>query len=169
MKTALKLLFTISLLLATHHAIAEQGLSLLTKKIKAPDFNLVDMNGVKHSLAEYKGKPIIINFWATWCPPCRRELPSMNKGWSKIKNSGINMLAINVGEDEDTIFNFMADYPIDFKVLLDLSGDIINKWPVNGLPTTFVVDKNGYIIYRAIGGRDWSSDKLLNKVRALNH
>jgi len=91
----------------------------------------------------------------------------MNKGWQKIKTSGIAMIAINVGEDADTIFNFMADYPIDFQVLLDTSGDIINEWPVLGLPTTFVLDKNGYIIYRAIGGRDWSSDVLLNKVKAL--
>ncbi len=161
------ILLFIVVLFSTQYVYAEQGLTLLPKKIRAKNFTLKDMDGTQHSLKDYQGKPVIINFWATWCPPCRRELPSMNKGWQKIKTSGIAMIAINVGEDADTIFNFMADYPIDFQVLLDTSGDIINEWPVLGLPTTFVLDKNGYIIYRAIGGRDWSSDILLNKVKSL--
>ncbi len=156
-----------TLLFFSHYANAGQGLTLLPKKILAKDFSLKDMDGKTHTLKDYRGKPVIINFWATWCPPCREELPAMNKGWQKIKPLGIGMIAINVGEDEDTIFNFMADYPIEFQVLLDTSGDIINDWSVMGLPTTFVLDKNGYIIYRAIGGRDWSSDALLDKVKAL--
>lgn len=159
--------FFFALLFFSHYVNAGQGLTLLPGKILAKNFTLKDMDGVKHSLKEYRGKPVIINFWATWCPPCREELPSMNKGWHKIKALGIAMIAINVGEDADTIFNFTADYPIDFQVLLDNSGNIINEWPVLGLPTTFVLDKNGYIVYRAIGGRDWSSDVLLNKVKAL--
>ncbi|VAW93031.1 hypothetical protein MNBD_GAMMA23-834 [hydrothermal vent metagenome] len=156
-----------ALVLVSHYAMAAQGLTLLPKKILAKNFSLKDMDGKIHSLKDYRGKPVIINFWATWCPPCREELPAMNKGWQKIKPLGIAMIAINVGEDEDTIFNFTADYPIDFQVLLDNSGDIINEWPVLGLPTTFVLDKEGYIVYRAIGGRDWSSDLLLDKVKTL--
>ncbi len=157
----------IALLFFSHYVNAGQGLTLLPKKILAKDFSLKDMDGKIHSLKDYRGKPVIINFWATWCPPCREELPAMNKGWAKIKPLGIAMIAINVGEDEDTIFSFTADYPIDFQVLLDSSGDIINEWSVRGLPTTLVLDKDGYIVYRAIGGRDWSSDLLLDKVKAL--
>lgn len=74
----------------------------------------------------------------------------------------------NVGEDEDTIFSFMGDYPIDFQVLLDLSGETIKKWPVKGLPTTFVVDPEGRLYYRAVGGREWDADNLLEQVVALN-
>lgn len=165
------LLFVVFGLMSLNNALfaasSNTSLSKLKTKILAPNFHLVDMDGKKIQLKDYKGKPLIINFWATWCPPCREELPSMNKGWKKVKDLGIEMLAINVGEDEDTIFNFTADYPIDFTVLLDLSGNIISEWPVNGLPTTFVIDKEGYIVYRAIGGRDWSSDIMLNKVKAL--
>lgn len=91
----------------------------------------------------------------------------MNRAWNKVKDDGISMIAINVGEDEDTIFEFTADYPIEFDVLLDQSGDIINQWPVRGLPTTFVVSPDGYLAYRAIGGREWDNDELLDKVRAL--
>ncbi len=146
---------------------AEQSLTPLTDKKHAPELVLLDMDGVKHDLRAYRGKPVIINFWATWCPPCRRELPSMNRAWKKIKDEGIVMLAVDVGEDEDTIFTFMADYPIDFTVLLDSRGEVSAKWPVVGLPTTFVLDKEGRLVYRAIGGREWDEDSLLDKVRAL--
>lgn len=149
----------------------EVGSALLTrleKPVTAPDFTLPDMDGEIHSLASYKGNPVIINFWATWCPPCRAELPSMNRGWSKIKDEGIAMIAVNVGESEDTIFAFTGDYPIDFTVLLDESGAVSNQWPIKGLPTTFVLDKEGKVVYRAIGGREWDSDELLNAVRELN-
>ena len=77
------------------------------------------------------------------------------------------MIAINVGEDEDTIFAFSGEYPIDFTVLLDQSGDEIKKWPIKGLPTTFVLDPSGRIIYQAIGGREWDDDLILDKVRQL--
>lgn len=144
--------------------------ALLTKLdplTPAPDFNLPDMGGEMHTLADYKGKPAIINFWTTWCPPCRAELPSMNRAWEKVKDDGIEMIAVNVGESEDTIFTFMGDYPIDFTVLLDESGEIINQWPIRGLPTTFILDKQGNIVYRAIGGREWDSDELLDIAKSL--
>lgn len=145
----------------------QQSLTSIADKPNAPAFKLVDMDDEVHKLADYKGKPVIINFWATWCPPCREELPSMNRAWEKVKDDGIEMLAINVGEDEDTIFAFSGEYPIDFTVLLDESGEEINNWPIKGLPTTFVIDPDGKLIYQAIGGREWDDDKLLDMVRAL--
>ena len=148
-------------------ATPAQSLTPLADKPKAPAFKLMDMDDEVHKLADYKGKPIIINFWATWCPPCREELPSMNRAWEKVKGDGIEMLAINVGEDEDTIFAFSGEYPIDFTVLLDESGKEINNWPIKGLPTTFVIDPEGRIVYQAIGGREWDDDELLELVRKL--
>jgi peroxiredoxin len=146
---------------------AEKLLTTLKKSSLAPDFQLIDMDDKKHRLSDYRGKPVIINFWATWCPPCREELPSMNRAWKKIKQDGIIMLAVNVGEDDDTIFSFLGSYPIDFTVLLDQSGEVTEQWPIKGLPTTFVINPQGYIVYRAIGGRAWDDDNLLDKVREL--
>ncbi len=134
---------------------------------QAPDFALPDMDGRVHRLSDYRGRPVIVNFWATWCPPCRRELPSMNRAWARLRDEGIVMLAVNVGETEEQIFPFMADYPIDFPVLLDLEGEVIEQWPVRGIPTTFVIDPEGRIVYRAIGGREWDDERLLDAVRAL--
>jgi len=168
MKLTSKFLFILSFLtLFSTTLYAGQLITPLTDKKIAPNFKLKDMDGKTHQLSDYRGQPVIINFWATWCPPCREELPSMNRGWSKIKSQGIAMLAINVGEDEDTIFTFTGDYPIDFTILLDRSAEVINQWPIKGLPTTFVVDPQGRIVYRAIGGREWDAEELLNLVRAL--
>ncbi|HED33626.1 MAG TPA: TlpA family protein disulfide reductase [Gammaproteobacteria bacterium] len=155
------------LLVSSHSVFAEQSLTVVKKRPKAPAFRLNDMDGISHPLSDYLGQPVIINFWATWCPPCREELPSMNRAWNMIKNEGIAMLAINVGEDEETIFSFMGDYPIDFTILLDQNAEIAEKWPMKGLPTTYVVDPEGFIVFRAVGGRDWDNPKLLDRVRGL--
>lgn len=77
------------------------------------------------------------------------------------------MVAINVGEDEDTVFSFTGDYPVTFTILLDEDSKMVSDWPVKGLPTTFVVDSSGNITYRAIGGREWDDEKLLDMVREL--
>ena len=146
---------------------AEQTLTPIPGKVVAPDFALQDTNGKTHRLSDYRGRPVIINFWTTWCPPCREELPSMNRAWHLIREEGIAMLAINMGEDEDTIFIFSADYPTDFPVLMDQSGEVIEQWPVKGLPTTYVIAPDGTIAYRAIGSREWDARELLDVVRQL--
>ena len=148
-------------------AQAEQTLTAIPGRVMAPDFSLPDTSGTIHKLSDYRGKVVIINFWTTWCPPCREELPSMNRAWHTIEKEGIAMLAINMGEDEDTIFIFSADYPTDFPVLMDQSGEVIGQWPVKGLPTTYVIAPDGRIAYRAIGSREWDDAGLLDKVRAL--
>ena len=147
--------------------LAVQTLAPVPGNVMAPDFTLLDTNGKTHSLSDYRGRPVIINFWTTWCPPCREELPSMNRAWHLLEEEGIAMLAINMGEDEDTIFIFSADYPTDFPVLMDKSGDVIEQWPVKGLPTTYVIAPDGTIAYRAIGSREWDAKELLDTVRAL--
>jgi peroxiredoxin len=146
---------------------AGQTLTPVPGNLQAPDFSLPDTNGRLQRLSDYRGVPVILNFWATWCPPCREEIPSMNRAWRVLREEGVAMLAVNVGEDEDTIFIFTADYPADFPLLLDHSGEVIGQWPVKGLPTTFVIAPDGTIAYRAIGGRDWDDNELLEMIRAL--
>ena len=160
-------LVAVIVLVITGVVHADQTLTPVPGNIPAPDFTLQDIDGNLHRLSEYRGRPVIINFWATWCPPCREEIPSMNRAWHVLREEGIAMLAINVGEDEDTIFVFTADYPADFPLLLDQSGDIIGQWPVKGLPTTYVIAPDGSIAYRAIGGREWDDDELLDVIRKL--
>ncbi len=151
----------------SHAQQAGKGLAQMPGRPLATDFVLTDLDGKQHRLSDYRGQVVIINFWATWCPPCRAEMPSMQRAWEQLKKAGIVMLGIDVGEDEDTIFQFTANYPVEFPLLMDLDSKVIDQWPVLGLPTTFVVDTEGRIAYRAIGGREWDEPELLALVRAL--
>ena len=96
-----------------------EGLTRMPDTPPAPDFTLSDLDGHPHRLSDYLGQVVIINFWATWCPPCRAEMPSMQRAWEQLQEEGILMLGIDVGEDEDTIFLFTANYPVEFPLLLD--------------------------------------------------
>ena len=154
-------------LLFAESVFAAQVLSPVEQQVMAPDFELADTEGRMHRLSDYRGKTVIINFWTTWCPPCREEIPSMNRAWNALQQEDVVILAINMGEDEDTIFIFTADYPADFPLLLDREGEVIARWPVKGLPTTYVVAPDGRIAYRAIGGREWDDPEFLRKIRAL--
>ena len=91
----------------------------------------------------------------------------MQRAWDKLKQEDIVMLGIDVGEDEDTVFLFTANYPVEFPLLMDKDSRVIGEWPVRGLPTTFVVDPEGRIVYQAIGGREWDDPELMEAVRAL--
>lgn len=165
-----RILTLLILLVLTPLSSAQQagtGLSKLAGAPMAPDFVLNDLDGYPHRLSDYRGQVVIINFWATWCPPCRAEMPSMQKAWKELGKDGILMFGINVGEDEDTIFQFTASYPVTFPLLLDSDSGIIDQWPVRGLPTTFVIDPGGRIVYQAIGSREWDDPALLALVKAL--
>ena len=162
-------LVLICVLQAINIASAEtsQPLYPVAGKPLAADFTLKDSDGKVHQLKQYRGRVVIINFWATWCPPCRFELPSMERAYEQLKKDDVEILAINVGEDADTIFTFTADYPVTFPLLMDLDSSVINDYPAMGLPTTYVIDTEGRVIYRAIGTREWDDDTLLNQIKAL--
>jgi len=145
---------------------APQALSPVPN-IPAPAFALPDLDDNIHKLSDYRGKALIVNFWATWCPPCREEMPSMERAWQKIESEGIGMLAINVGEDFDAVFGFSGEIDMSFPLLIDPSGKEPLRWPIRGLPTTYVINPEGEIVYQAIGGRKWDDEALLDVVRAL--
>jgi len=169
-REALRIILLSVCLLLVQGVHAEQPLQLLQKipgQPPAPDFSLVDMDGVTHRLSDYRGRVVVVNFWATWCPPCREEMPAMERAWQQLRKQDVMMLAINVGEDEDTIFEFGASYPVEFPLLLDTTSAVISAWPVRGLPTTFVVDPAGRLVYRAIGGREWDAPELVRQIVGL--
>ncbi len=165
------LLIMTSLWLAMAVALAaentDQTLTPVEGRPPAPELDLLDLEGVRHRMGNYRGRVVIVNFWATWCPPCREEMPSMQRAYEKLREEGMEMLAVNIGEDEDTIFAFTADYPVEFPLLMDVDSTTIQSWPVKALPTTFVVDPQGRLAYRAIGGRAWDDPDLLSMVRGL--
>jgi peroxiredoxin len=147
----------------------EQALTPIPERPTAPEFDLKDPKDQPHRLSDYRGKTVILNFWATWCPPCREEMPSMQRAHEAVSGDGIAVVAINVGDDADTILSFLADNPVDFPLPMDLDSKVVQTYPVMGLPTTFVIDPDGRLAYVATGGREWDDPKLLDQVRALQN
>ena len=145
----------------------KQTLTKVAGNPDAPDFNLEDQHGNFLKMSDLRGKVVIVNFWATWCPPCRKEMPSMQRAWEILKHEDIMLLAINVGEDSDQIFAFTAEYPVEFPLIMDTDSSVVREWKVRGLPTTFIVNPAGKIVYQAIGDRDWDSVEILQQIRKL--
>ena len=135
----------------------------------APALKLKDIEGKSHDLAKLKGKVVLINFWATWCPPCRREMPSMERLSQRFKGQPFVVLAVDVGEDADTIETFTSqlDTTLTFPILLDTRSHAMRAWRVAGLPTTFLVDKQGRIVASAIGGREFDHPEIVKAVGEL--
>lgn len=156
-----------SLLFMSISNAAPINLTELKVPQRAPNFSLIDLDKKLHTLNDYLGKPLIVNFWASWCRPCRAELPAFNRAWAKVKDQGVQMLAINIGEDPNAIYSFIQDFPIDFRILLDPESDELNNWQMHGLPTTYILNAKGEVVYQAIGEREWDNDQLLTKILAL--
>ncbi len=152
-----------------------RGLTPVEPRVTAPDFELADLDGRRLRLSDLRGKAVILNFWATWCPPCRKEMPSMERAWRELRARGepIVLVAVNVGEDADTIFGFTARMDLSFPILLDERSEVADRYRqltgigTMALPTTFVIDPQGRVAYRAVGGREWDDPALLDPVRAL--
>ena len=134
---------------------------------KAPSFALPDLEGNQHRLSDYTGKVLVVNFWASWCAPCREELPAMNRAAIKLLEQPVVWLAVNVGEDREAVKAFTADYPINFTVLLDRSGQVSQSWQVIGMPTTFVVNRRGDVAHRIVGKREWDDEQHLQMVTGV--
>jgi peroxiredoxin len=120
-------------------------------KVKATDFKLKDLNGKEVSLSDFKGKKVLLNFWATWCPPCKAEMPDIEKLYQETKNSDLVILAVNLGEDKQTVKSFMDKNKYNFNILLDSEKSAAIKYNIASIPTSFFIDENGTIISKKIG------------------
>ncbi len=135
----------------------------------APDFSLEDLDGHIHALSSYRGKVVLLNFWASWCPPCRLEMPSIERLYqSKLKRPVI-VLGITQGETSDNAFASLGLFkPMPtFPILLDRKGQVAKSYAVQGLPSSFLLSKDGKIFIRAEGARDFSSAAMLKLVDEL--
>lgn len=117
----------------------------------APAFTLDDLEGKKASLSDYKGKPLIINFWATWCIPCIKEMPDLEKLYKERKDEGLELLMINVKESKEVVKKYIEKGGFSFRVLLDKNGDVLREYQVFGLPSTFFIDEKGIVQYSYMG------------------
>lgn len=145
------------------------NLTAQSENLPAPDFTLEDIDAKKFSLKDYRGKVIMLNFWATWCPPCRREMPSMERLHQKFANKDFVVLAVNQMEDGDQVFTFTGDLGVDltFPILFDKDSSVSHAYGVMGLPTTYLIDKKGNVRFRAIGGREFDHPEVEKQILQL--
>lgn len=128
---------------------------------------LVDMTGKAHDLKDYRGQVVLLNFWASWCPPCVHEIPSMTRLKTALKGEPFEILAANLAEEKPQIETFLSEHPVNFPILLDPKGSAVQAWRVFAYPSTYVIDKQGVIRYALFGGHEWDDAQTLQQIKAL--
>jgi thiol-disulfide isomerase/thioredoxin len=140
-------------------AVAPQG--------PAPGFRLTGIDGKPVSLDQFKGQVVMINFWATWCGPCRQEMPLLDKLYAKYKPMGFTLLGVNVEPDTKLASGFLQKTPVTFPILFDTSSEVSKLYEVAGMPSTAIVDRKGNLRWVHKGYKPGDENEYLNQIRAL--
>ncbi len=135
----------------------------------APDFILPNLQGKPVRLSDFRGKKaVFINFWATWCPPCRLEMPTMEKAYKQYRGRGLEILAVSIDAGpESVVRNFMQEFGLTFPVLLDPESEVLYLYRLFSIPASFLIDTRGIIRFKELGYRDWTdgeSTKMLEEL-----
>jgi len=131
------------------------------------DFTLPLLDGTKITLSQFKGKVVFLNFWATWCGPCRSEMPSMEAVYQKLKSRGFEILAVNLGESKDKVSAFMNENKLNFPAVLDERQITGSQYNVRAIPTTYIIDRRGLIVARLVGSINWNTPKIIAAIEAV--
>lgn len=134
---------------------------------RAPEFQLKDLDGKSVSLASHKGKVVLLNFWATWCPSCSAEMPSFNRLYQEMKSRGLEIIAVSTDRSVQEVRGYLSKRPLDFKVLMDENRLVTRQYKVFSLPTTFLIDREGIIIEKFYGEYDWNDSEIKRKIEKL--
>jgi thiol-disulfide isomerase/thioredoxin len=148
-------------------ALEGLGFQVPATPVRYVDFSLVDLDGNKRSLESFAGQVVFLNFWATWCPPCRAEMPSMEGLYRELKEEGLAIVAVNSQERREEVADFVMAAGYSFPVLLDESGRVGAVYAVRAIPTTYLVGRDGYILGRLTGSRDWHTAEALAVLRRV--
>jgi len=133
----------------------------------APTLELRDLDGKAHQLENYRGKVVLINFWASWCPPCLIEMPSLISVYKQFNEKGFEILAINLDENSKPVHEFLESIDIPFKIFLDPKGLTAQNYLVYGLPYSVLLDREGKVRFKVFGGHDWDKGEPFEKIKSL--
>jgi peroxiredoxin len=133
----------------------------------ASDFTLNDINGRPLVLSSLKGKVVLLNFWSLTCPPCRDEMPSMNKLYAELKARGLEVVAVSVDPSLSMVREFVTSHGLAFSVLIDAKRSVSRQYRVFSLPTTFLISKKGEIVEKFFGEEDWTSPEMKRRIEKL--
>lgn len=159
--------FIYPMLFGDDELFLKAGIQVVKNK-KAPNFCLKDLNGKMIELKSFNGNVIFLTFWATWCGPCKKEMPSFEALYQKFKNKNFSFFAISVDyENPNSVAEFIRKHGYSFPVLVDPKNNTIDLFEIRGIPTTIIIDKKGMIIGRAVGQRDWSKPEVISLINFL--
>jgi len=153
--------------LSVADAVKELDLIRPSRQKLAEDFTLPLVGGDKLRLSAQRGKVVLINFWATWCPPCREEMPAMERLWQQQKGQGFVLVAVSVDADTKKVKPYLDEHKLAFPVGLDPRMDLANTYTVRALPSSFIVDRNGNLTALALGPRAWDNDASHSLIEGL--
>ena len=135
---------------------------------KAPAFTVRNLKGHRVQLADYKGKVVILNLWATWCGPCRVEMPGMENLYRRYRSEGLEILAVSLDKgSSDKVQTFADEYRLSFPVLLDKDGQVERRYNSITIPTTYVIDKKGMVVAEVDGAKNWESEQTFEALEYL--
>lgn len=147
---------------------ASQRTSLPATSALAPDFTLKDISGQEMTLSSLRGKVVVLNFWASWCPPCREEMPSMEELHQTMQGKEFVLLAVNIeAGGAQAVRPFLQSQQLTFPVLLDQTGEVRGRYGVSKYPETFIINPAGEIVEKVVGGIDWSQPRVVQFLRQL--
>ncbi len=162
---AVSLIVTIALIVVSlvqdDSSLESVKMSSIGEGIPAPDFTFPGLDGKNTSLSDYKGKVVLVNIWATWCPPCVEEMPSMQKLYNEFNGKNFEILAVSIdAAGVDAVAPFMKKHKLSFPALMDPKGTIKSMYRVTGIPESFIIDKQGILVGKIIGPRDWATQEI---------
>ena len=160
-------------LIAAALVMVTAGLALAAGELKpyaggdTPTLELAALDGHLHRLGDYRGQVVLVNFWASWCPPCREEMPSMQRLTDRLRGRPFAVLAVNIGEDAATVRSFLKESAVDFPILLDIEGRAPGEWKVFAFPSSFLIGRDGRIRYTLYGALEWDAPEVVAVVEGL--
>jgi thiol-disulfide isomerase/thioredoxin len=151
---------------ARQHLFDAMGMAKVPPKA-APNFTLSTSDGQQVSLHQYRGKVVFLNFWATWCIPCREEMPALEQLHQTYQSQDLAILSIDLKESADQVKAFFQKHSLSFPALLDQNGSVFRDYLVSGMPTTYLIGRDGTLLARGVGGRDWTRAEALQLIQEL--
>jgi len=143
------------------------NLQEMKDRAPAPDFTLPNLEGKKIALKDFRGKLLMLNFWASWCLPCREEMPAMERLYQRYKDKGFVILGVNIKDEKKSALSFVKELKITFPIAFDPKGEVGLLYGAWGLPTTYLIDAKGIALARACGPADWYSPSARELIEAL--
>lgn len=145
MRTVILSVLVLAIVYTIFSNATKEKVAVLSIGDEAPDFTLVDLNGEEHRLSDYKGQGVFLNFWGTWCKPCVKEMPAMDRQYEIYKEQGVQILAVNIAQSDFEVERFASQYGLDFPIVIDKTKSVLEAYNIDPLPSTLLINPDGKI------------------------